>query len=118
MFTANYPFHCRNQDLAEIWTRRLAASSHQPPPRRDRTTSRCFSDVTLDQNLIEGRSFFTTDSQSVSQYVLVSSTLVGLANVAGMLLSQIRGLVSVGHPLGRICNLQCNHSMIGVAQNP
>jgi hypothetical protein len=29
--------------------------------------------------LVQGQSYFTTDSQSVSQYVLVSSTLVGLA---------------------------------------
>jgi hypothetical protein len=40
-------------------------------------------------------SYFTTDSQSVSQYVLVSSTLVG------MLLSEICGLVSMGSPFWR-----------------
>jgi hypothetical protein len=38
-----------------------------------------------------------------------------------MLLSEICGLVSVGAPSltrGRVCNLQYNHSMVRVAQNP
>jgi hypothetical protein len=53
------------------------------------------------------------DLRSVSQYILVSSTLVGLENMllpVGMLLSEICGLVSVGRPLWRqdgsaICGL-------------
>jgi hypothetical protein len=59
------------------------------------------------------RSYFTTDSQSVSQYVLVSSTLVGLVTryyIVGMLLSEICGLVSIWRPLWQedgsaICNV-------------
>jgi hypothetical protein len=53
-------------------------------------------------NCVEGRSYFTTDGQSVSQYVLVSNTLVGLATRYYFLsecLSEICGLVSVGRPL-------------------
>jgi hypothetical protein len=39
----------------------------------------------------------------------------------GMLLSESYGLVSVGAPSlmrGRVSSLQCNHSMVRVAQNP
>jgi hypothetical protein len=49
---------------------------------------------------VEGRSYFTADSQSVSQYVLVSSTLVGLAT-RHYFLSECCGLVFVGRPLWR-----------------
>jgi hypothetical protein len=59
----------------------------------------------LTRGRVEGRSYFRTDGQSVSQYVLVSSTLVGLATSklfpVGMLLSEICGLLSVGIPLWR-----------------
>jgi hypothetical protein len=60
-----------------------------------------------------------TVSQSVSQYVLVSSTLVGLAT-RYYFLSECCCLVSMGLSLmrGRVCNLQCNHSTVRVAQNP
>jgi hypothetical protein len=53
--------------------------------------------------------YFTTVSQSVSQHVLLSNTLVGPAKIllpVGMLLSEICGLVSVGRPFW-----QCNHSI-------
>jgi hypothetical protein len=45
------------------------------------------------------RSYFTTDGQSVSQYVLVLSTLVALATRYYYFLSDSRCLVSVGRPL-------------------
>jgi hypothetical protein len=66
------------------------------------------------------RNYFTTNGQSVSQYVLVASPLWDLWTV-GTLLSESCGLLYVGAPSvtrGRVCNLRCNHSMVRVAQNP
>jgi hypothetical protein len=66
------------------------------------------------------QSYFTTDSQ----YVLVSSPLCALypditscRNVAVWnLASCFCGAPSLTR--GRVCNLQCNHSMVRAAQNP
>jgi hypothetical protein len=62
-----------------------------------------------------------TVSQSVSQYVLVSSTLVGLATRYYFLLVCCCLKFAVLAPSltrGRVCNLRCNHLMVRVAQNP
>jgi hypothetical protein len=63
-----------------------------------------------------------TVSQSVSQYVLVSSNLVGLAT-RYYFLSEcccLKFAVYWAPSLTRgwVCNLQCNHSIVQVAQNP
>jgi hypothetical protein len=65
-----------------------------------------------------------TVSQSVSQYVLVSSTLVRLAtryyflSECCCLKFAILYLLTPSLTRGRVCNLQCNHAMVRVAQNP
>jgi hypothetical protein len=63
-------------------------------------------------------------NQSVSQYVLVSSTLVGLAtryyflSECCCLKFAVLYLLAPSLTRGRVCNLQCNHSIVRVAQNP
>jgi hypothetical protein len=62
---------------------------------------------------VQVRSYFTTDGQSVSQYVLVSSTLVGLATIYYLLSEccclKLPSCFWGGPSLtrGRVCNLQC-----------
>jgi hypothetical protein len=75
--------------------------------------------TTAFSTLYISRSYFTTDSQSVSQYVLASSTLVGLTT-RYYFLSEYYCLIWGAPSLtrGRVCNLQCNHSIVRVAQNP
>jgi hypothetical protein len=73
---------------------------------------------------LKSRYDWRTVSQSVSQYVLVSSTLWDLRphsiccrNVAVRnLRPSFCGAPSLTR--GRVCSLQCNHSMVRVAQNP
>jgi hypothetical protein len=61
---------------------------------------------------------------TVSQYVLVTSTLVALAtryyflSECCCLKFAVLHLWAPSLTRGRVCNLQCNHSMILVAQNP
>jgi hypothetical protein len=70
------------------------------------------------------RSHVTTDAQSVSQYVKVSSPISDLRPdvtfcpkvVFWKLLSRLCGAPSLMR--GRVCSLQCNYSMFWVAQNP
>jgi hypothetical protein len=73
--------------------------------------------------ICRSRSYFTTDvSQSVCLGIeYPCRTCDQILLPVGMLLSEICGLVSVGAPSltrGRVCNLQCNHSVVRVAQNP
>jgi hypothetical protein len=69
------------------------------------------------------RSYFTTDSQSVS----ISWYRVPLWDLRPDIIScrnvdvwNLRSYISGAPSLtrGRVCNLQCNHSMVRVAQNP
>jgi hypothetical protein len=68
------------------------------------------------------RSYFTTDGRSVSQYVLVSSTLVGLAtryyflSECFSLKFAVLFMWAPSLTRGRACNLQFKHSMVQVAQ--
>jgi hypothetical protein len=66
-----------------------------------------------------------TVDQSVSQYVLVSSTLVGLMTLHYFLLECCYLKFAVSFLWGALSdermdlqNVQCNHSMVRVAQNP
>jgi hypothetical protein len=73
------------------------------------------------------RSYFTTDGQSVSQSVSMSwygaslwdlrPDITSCRNVA---VRNLRSCIYWAPSLtrGRVCNLQCNHSMVRVAQNP
>jgi hypothetical protein len=66
------------------------------------------------------RSYFMTDSQSVCLGIEhPCGTCNQILLPVGVLLSEICDLISVSSLVrGRVCNLQCNHSMVRVAQNP
>jgi hypothetical protein len=78
--------------------------------------------------LLNGRSrswsYFTSDGQSVSQQVLVSSTLWDLrpdiTSCPNVAVCNLRCCFCGAPSLTRgwVCKLQCNHSMVRVAQNP
>jgi hypothetical protein len=70
--------------------------------------------LTLVSPICRSRSYFTTDSQSVC--LGVEPTLGLATRYYFLLLSCLCGVSSLMR--GRVCNLQCNHSMFRVAQNP
>jgi hypothetical protein len=63
--------------------------------------------------------FEVTLRLTINQYILVSSTLVGLRpDITSCGYVAVWNFRSCFCGVPRVCNLQCNHSMVRVAQNP
>jgi hypothetical protein len=95
----------------------LAEANHHPNSSFHCQNSR-FMAIACWPNLLSLKSKLLYDWCSVSEYVLISSTLLGLST-RYYFLSECCCLkfAVVFLTRGRVCNLQCNYSMVRVAQN-
>jgi hypothetical protein len=116
-FVTLIPFYFTNT-ITQLLTNTITLLTHQP------SSLRLYSETALCKQHYSLLEVEVTLRMTVNQYVLLSSTLVGLVTryyfLSECCCLKFASCIYEAPPLtrGQVCNLWCNHSMVRVAQNP